>query len=539
MPKALSAQSESGTQIEWKKRSSVLTENKNNWPGTFREQTKASLKQSLHHVNKRMSTSKTNRTLTADYREPRKSKNNFSSANPSVSSIESGDSTESVIVTDKGVQCGTLFHSSNNHFNLLNPIPTIGFLMKELESLIKDKKSSGILYEMEQALLRIPNDSGKSGHADVETILKHTHASATMLAATGKEMQTTLEVTLKQQVILQQQLEEKSLQLEASLSREADLKALVIDLRQRLTESSKLDLMNKKLLNDLKEKNEENQLLQNIITQLKTELNEETELARQRCLDCQFFEMEKEKLSVISSLKDSQLIEHRKSMKNLQNLIGDQLLNIKKFLKPENVTVNQPRNLSLMVSGGRASSSPVRTVNNSIISLNNNRHNDVDVLESSISTIDGTHPHTSINRKMSVQLETLMNESENECQTEKFTEKTHLELTSFRADEGSQSDSISKPNEDEFIYDLRNGIRDSNYDEMDPQVREVQMSRGRVSLDERIEASKGLKEIEMMYENTRINSKIEVRVPSPPRNYPHPDWSDSSLPTMSISSNLL
>ncbi|XP_015119995.1 uncharacterized protein LOC107043166 [Diachasma alloeum] len=540
MPKTPSTNPESENQFERKKRSSVLTENKSNWPGTFREQTKASLKQSLHQMNGGPRGSKTARPLAGDYREPRRVRRDAPSVNPSATSVASRESTESVIVIDKGVQCGGLFDSSNNHFNLLNPIPTIAFLMKELESLVKDEKSSAILYQMEQALLRIPKDTGKSSPDDLEMILKYTQleASVTQLAAAGKEMQTTLEASRKEKAILQQQLEEKSLHLESSLRREAELEAILKDLRQKLTDSSKLDLTNKKLLSDLKEKNEKIQLLQNITTELKTELNEQTELAQQRFLDSQFLKMEKEKLSVMSSFKDSQLIEHRKAMKNLQHLIGDQLINITKTSRPENLTLNADGYVSHMMSGGRVSSSPVRSSNNSVIVMRNVGHDVVDVSEPSISTIDVTSPPTMINKNLSSQLETLINESGN--QTEKFKEKTHLEFTSIGGDDGSHIGSILKPSEDEFIYVVPEGIRDGNCDEVEQGESEVKRSRGRLSLDGRVDWSKGIKEIEMMYQNTRINSKVEVRVPSPPRNYPHPDWSDSSLPTMSISeSNLV
>ncbi|XP_063991726.1 uncharacterized protein LOC135170123 [Diachasmimorpha longicaudata] len=537
-PKTPSANPESENQVEWKKHSSVLTENKSNWPGRFREQTRASLKQTLHQIHGGTRGSKSARPLTEDYREPRRARHDALLGNPSTTSVGTRDSAESVIVIDKGVQCGGLFDSSNNHFNLLTPIPTIAFLMKELESLVKDEKSSVILYQMEQALLRIPSDTGKSSPDDLEMILKYSQleASVTQLAAAGKEMQTTLETSRKEKAILQQQLEEKSLHLESSLRREAELETVLNDLRQKLSDSSKLDLTNKKLLSDLKEKNEKIQVLQNITTELKTELNEQTELAHQRFLDSQFLKMEKEKLSVMSSFKDSELIEHRKAIKNLHHLIGDELINIKKASRPDNLSVNPDGYLSQMVIGGRASSSPVRSSSNSIPVTRNTGHDVVDVSEPSISTIDVTNPPTMINKTLSSLSENFINDSEN--QTEKFKEKTHLEFTSIGGDDASHIGLILKPSEDEFIYVVPEGNRDG--DQVEQGMSEMKRSRGRLSLDGRLEGSKGMKEIEMMYQNTRINSKVEVRVPSPPRNYPHPDWSDSSLPTMTISeSNLI
>lgn len=170
MPKTPSSSiPEPESQTERRKRSSVLTENKSNWTGTLREQTKASLKQSLHQINGRASGSKTARASTGDYREPRRPKSDPPSVNPSVNpsatSVASRDDSESVFVTDKGVQCGGLFDSSNNQFNHFNPLRTLAFLMKELESTVKDAKSSAILTQMEQALLRVPSDAGKSSPA--------------------------------------------------------------------------------------------------------------------------------------------------------------------------------------------------------------------------------------------------------------------------------------------------------------------------------------------------------------------------------------
>lgn len=41
-----------------------------------------------------------------------------------------------------------------------------------------------------------------------------------------------------------------------------------------------------------------------------------------------------------------------------------------------------------------------------------------------------------------------------------------------------------------------------------------------------------------MFHDIRVQSRMPVNVPSPPRNYPHPDWSDSTLPSISTASEL-
>lgn len=43
-------------------------------------------------------------------------------------------------------------------------------------------------------------------------------------------------------------------------------------------------------------------------------------------------------------------------------------------------------------------------------------------------------------------------------------------------------------------------------------------------------------QFEMMFQDIRRQSKFLVHVQSPPRNYPHAEWSDSSLPTISVMS---
>lgn len=80
--------------------------------------------------------------------------------NPSTTSLPS--SVESIIVHDKGVQYGGIFDCSDDRFGAFNPVRTLGFLMKELEHLVKDDKASKILTDMEQVLHRILAEPGKS-----------------------------------------------------------------------------------------------------------------------------------------------------------------------------------------------------------------------------------------------------------------------------------------------------------------------------------------------------------------------------------------
>lgn len=81
---------------------------------------------------------------------------------PSATSTNSN--TESVFVVDRGVQCGGIYDGTNDNFRKLNPVRTLAFLMKELEIIIGGGRAGEILTEMEDALLRIPVESGQPSH---------------------------------------------------------------------------------------------------------------------------------------------------------------------------------------------------------------------------------------------------------------------------------------------------------------------------------------------------------------------------------------
>lgn len=47
-------------------------------------------------------------------------------------------------------------------------------------------------------------------------------------------------------------------------------------------------------------------------------------------------------------------------------------------------------------------------------------------------------------------------------------------------------------------------------------------------------------QLQQMFEDMKMRGRMPVNIPEPPRKFPNPEWTDSSLPTMSISeSNLI
>lgn len=155
-----------GKSIEEKRRSLVNTES-HDWSRILREQNQSTLKQSVQKLSGRDTVMKTTHFQPTENREIKRQSGSFkkshhvritSSNVPSAHSVVS--CAESIIVVDKGVQCGGIFDESSNSFGLLNPVRALGVLMKELEGLIGDKKTRRLLSQMEQALLRIPVEPG-------------------------------------------------------------------------------------------------------------------------------------------------------------------------------------------------------------------------------------------------------------------------------------------------------------------------------------------------------------------------------------------
>lgn len=78
--------------------------------------------------------------------------------------------------------------------------------------------------------------------------------------------------------------------------------------RMEFNEISKFDLTNRKIINDLRNENKE-------MESLKKELEDKNDLIQQTQLELQYSKLENEKLTIMSSYKDSQLVELRNAIK--------------------------------------------------------------------------------------------------------------------------------------------------------------------------------------------------------------------------------
>lgn len=619
--------------IEEKKKASGNGDANQNWGRILAEQNCLAMKQNLRHSLQsatRTHSSKSTRQSTSDSKEARRSLEVHrsqryelgiagkrpdeipvrqdpssrksmeqiktvlpSSVMPSSTSIAS--SMESIVVVDRAVQCGGIFDCSNDRFGVFNPVRTLGFLMKELEGLVRDDGSSKILSDMEQALLRIPTEPGKPTPADVDAIALRAQleASTAKLEATSQKLNATCESLRDQRDSLQQQVQKQAVLLDIARQRESELESELRKLQIKLEEASNAALSAQKTINELKDENKRIEALQKMTTELRSELNEQIDVAQQRFMEGQYLKLEKEKLVVLSAYKDSQLVEHRAAVKELQNLINEQLTGLRETYKETN---DSPNHENSMLPGGKAHSSPTPT-SSEHSNLIQSWHGLSDISLSTVehNTFYSGGKRTPPNKDKNCSFHSQMAGDSERKRTTKDV-KTQLEFISLPG--GETSHTISLPiykseetkrfshtgigDESEASRDQRNNLCDIvpataevekpvSTDEMDVNtvekrdengvrslykprkspfektrkhrsskdhsrnksvVRDISKQNKEYSSSNPIDIS--IKEqFQNIFRDVRQQSRIPVTIPSPPRHYPHPDWSDSSLPSIS------
>ncbi|XP_015585627.1 uncharacterized protein LOC107263205 [Cephus cinctus] len=267
------------------------------------------------------------------------------------------NSTEYVIVVDRAVQCNGIIDNAKNQFSVFDSVRTLGFFMKELEDLISDEKASKILTDMKQTILRISTDPAYANALDVDSIALHTklEASTAKLEATSKGI---CETFREQTESLQQQIHHQALLLDKARQREALLEFEMKQLKIELTDMEKVLAENQNTIFALVEENKRVDLLRKMCSELRMNLNEQIELAQQKFMDVQYLSLEREKLLVLSSYKDSQLIELRSAIKELQSHITEQLFGLEEANKHSKANSDEQNSV---IVGGIACSSPTST----------------------------------------------------------------------------------------------------------------------------------------------------------------------------------
>lgn len=239
--------------------------------------------------------------------------------------------------------------------------------------------------------------------------------------------------------------------------------------------------------------------------------------------------------------KESSLDDKFDSNHDVSTVIRGQCLASSSHVSPENsvppVTWREGSQLS------------ISSVNSKLDNKNDDVHSDINELTLKPITLKDESVQT---------LENLLNESGGE----RFKEKTHLEFTSFAGEEVSHSTSAFIRNHDDTVYknlddiDKSNKRNSINYNidkimsNIQTTIDEKKMKHKKKSpkkpttnyrcldnekiFNDNYDNEKPLKDVQTIFENARINHKFNVRVPSPLRQYPDPNWTDSSLPTISI-----
>lgn len=362
-------------------------------------------------------------------------------------------------------------------------------------------------------------------------------------------------------------------------------------LKQELEEAVKVSQAKEESLNRLRE---EVKGYEKIITDLRTNLNEQTELARQRYLEMQYLTLEKDKHCALSSYKDTLLIELRNAVKDVQSHIAEQLTGIKECRIEEETS-----NPQMLDHGGQACSPTSFTSSRELNTPTSWQY----ISDISLSTID-PHPSTRELQKYLQEEETIVASAEKMrgasekkrskgTKESKIRDSTHQKFVSLpgefpstiflpRRDLGcTESDELAAKTKEntgpfgnkktdnacqtkgceseapsaEFLHRSVEKTEDKEvnrkgsqrprkpFDSTKKQLMNRKSSAGisnllKSNFPNNLISSTVTEQFQNMFDDIRLQTKIPVNLPSPPRNYPHPEFSDSTLPSISVASDM-
>ncbi|XP_043512267.1 golgin subfamily A member 4-like isoform X1 [Frieseomelitta varia] len=475
--------------------------------------------------------------------------------NPSTISIPS--TVESVVVYDKGIQCDGIYDYSDDKFGVFNPVRTLNFLIKELVHLVKDDKANEILANMEQALVRISMEPNRSPIVqDLEAKLERT-----------KQINSIYETIREERDSLLRQVHEQRLLLSNVQERQLDLETTEKTQKQELEKAIKTIQARDKTITELTEKMNGYESSQKIVAELRMNLAEQTEHVRRLNSEMQHLRLEKEKLSVLSSYKDSLLTEHRNTIKELQ-CVADQLSNLKDIreesLNPQMSFVHEQR----LCSSRTSTSSHDSNIHTSWHDVPDISLSTVDHDASKLKNVqDFLHKSNKIPVFSKIQDENLGNK---QIKNIKESSTKDLEFISLPAGESSLTllpsykdlgcteinKSVDQEKDDALMFsnkrtDNLHNFKDTNkissehlnlsiekntIKELARMTKSVESDK-KQSLPDNIIDCNITEQFQNIVQDIRMQSRIPVNVPSPLRSYPHPEWSDSTLPSISTASD--
>ncbi|KAI4498152.1 hypothetical protein M0802_006638 [Mischocyttarus mexicanus] len=506
--------------------------------------------------------------------------------------------TKSVLVTDKEVQCGGIFDSSYDKFNGFDPVRTLGFLMKELESLIKDEKSSDILWEMEQTLIRIPVEYKKSTIMGFNVLTPRTRLdeSTTKLEKVGKKMSTLCGSLRDERDSLKRDLDKHSELSEEAWRKLSDLETMISNLKEELNEALKTIESKNEIILELQKQSDKVEPLENELTKLRKDLSEQMELKRQSCLEVQYLMLENEKLSVIISHKDSQVNEFRdavnlvlqKSKNEIERSINlrEENSNIQSLVTQRKFVCSSPSPTSSELSNIPTFYHDSSDTSISIIEHNENlkeggskKDNLLTKTEKDMTKMTIEEINESKNNRDSTQLKLISlppaesisfpSYRDQECLDESSInkDKDDYHLSPLKSNKLSNRlqqfvDNDSTKSSVQCIITEKDNERESYNKKHSSKIRKTLQFDNKknnhcddesIDDDDDDDGSKFIetnvssdmttsninKQLQNIFDEVRCKSRIPVNVPSPPRHYPHPDFTNSTLPSVvSIDSEL-
>ncbi|XP_024886394.1 uncharacterized protein LOC112463924 isoform X1 [Temnothorax curvispinosus] len=496
------------------KKRSTINDNKSpqKWGNIFREQNLIHMtkEQSTKHDENREAKKNTSaKTQQSTGKHPMKSDEKHLKTSPCCSIT---------LVRDCAVQC-TIYnpeiHNSNKpiEFNsahvVFNKLHMLG-LIKQLQDSVnkKDKRTCEIFAEMEQTLQKIPD-------------LK----SSAVPKESSKEMKTMYDLFMIEREKLQSELQNREEKLKkanktcSELAFNADVQRQQLDTATR--EKNDMTSVITELRQHIKDK-------ERIITDLN---NKQTELA-QNYVDSK---LEIDKLTALSSCKDTLITEYRSTITELQNQIANQLKILNEICMKEGSTSPQMS----FIHTGHACSSPTSTDDSSqslddisVSSVNSvceehARRKDAPVEDPElVSLLDGESSHTIMPDQNEV---TNAKRSAMQNNTVRYQ---NMDTNNMIGKKSLRHSSKKGRNKENDTYKTRKFAKPK--EKQNDNIRKLYLNTSKAL--ESITSTKST--ISGIRKQGDVQNRKPVNIPSPLRNCPHPDWSDSSLPSISTVSNL-
>ncbi|XP_072766101.1 uncharacterized protein [Anoplolepis gracilipes] len=444
------------------------------------------------------------------------------------------DSKTYVLVQDRGVQCPEI-SKNTNRFHVFNPVRTLSFLMKELKDLVikKDDRICEIFTEMENVLFRIPEKLESEDLEKIDTL----EASALQLKEFNKKVKTMYESWASERERYESSIRKKEEQIKEASQKQVEVGLHTEMLTKKLEEITRVIKAKNEAISTLEQQIENDE---RIISNLKTKLTNQTELN-------EYLIMDKDKLSKLSSYKDTLIIQYQNTISDLQTQI--EKLKLQNVLSEVFVKEGSMSSQASAIQTGLAYSSPTSSFSDhsnkslhdvsDISTVENASEEDVSLKEDIpvkdsarlefVSLLDGESSHTIMQDQSQVMNDkgTVMHNKSNIASYRNVNDVFPKKCLHHSSKKGH--------NKENDVCKIRKFSR----------VKERQKDNTKNSFCHNTSKIFGsitstkpmVSDIWKQGCDTHIN-RIPVNVPSPLRNYPHPDWSESSLPSVSTASDL-